>query len=141
MPYVARCAAEDVSPVLRSNGRFIRDFLHVQESAWAHLDLAERVARDKDVQGEAFNFSYGRGKTVLELVHEVLAIADTDLAPEIHDTAQHEIPNMLLSSEKARTILGWKPRRTYEDSLQSTVAWYLQHYYQQIERQVGQPAH
>ena len=128
VPYVARCAAEGTPPVLRSNGRFIRDFLHVQESAWAHLDLAERVARDKGVQGEAFNFSYGQGRTVLELVHQVLAIAGTDLVPDIQDTAQHEIPNMLLSSEKARTILGWTPRATFEESLQSTVAWYLQYF-------------
>jgi nucleoside-diphosphate-sugar epimerase len=128
VPYVARCAAEGTPPILRSNGRFIRDFLHVQESAWAHLDLAEHVARDKDVQGEAFNFSYGEGRTVLELVHQVLAIAGTDLMPEIQDTAQYEIPNMLLSSEKARTILGWTPRATFEESLQSTVAWYLQYF-------------
>ncbi|HUF74577.1 MAG TPA: NAD-dependent epimerase/dehydratase family protein [Gammaproteobacteria bacterium] len=125
VPYVARCAAEKSAPVLRSNGQFIRDFIHVQESAWAHLDLAERVAKDESVRGEAFNYSYGEGRTVLQIVNEILDIAGVRLTPEIQDTATHEIPDMLLSSEKARSMLGWSPRMTFQDSLETTVHWYL----------------
>jgi CDP-glucose 4,6-dehydratase len=128
VPYVSRCVAEREAPQLRSNGQFVRDFIHVQESAWAHLDLAERVAKDASVRGEAFNFSYGVGCTVLGLVNKILTIGETDLVPVINDTAEHEIPDMSLSSDKARSLLGWKPRMSFDGSLKSTVRWYLDYF-------------
>ena len=130
IPHVARCAANGETPLLRSNGQFKRDFIYVQEAAWAHLELAERVARDATVRGEAFNYSYGVDCSVNELVREIQRIAGVKLATEIQVTAQHEIPDMQLSSEKARTLLGWKPRMTFAGSLKSTVGWYLEHFRQ-----------
>ena len=125
IPYVARCVAEGCSPELRSNGQFIRDFIYVQESAWAHLDLAERLAADVDLRGEAFNFSYGVRLMVMEIVERILAFSGAEIAPVILNTARHEIPNMWLSSEKARRVLGWEPKLGFEQSLESTISWYL----------------
>ncbi len=123
-------------PILRSNGQFVRDFIHVQESAWAHLDLAEPVAGDAAVRGEAFNYSYGVGYTVLELVNKILTIADADLEVVIEGTARHEIQDMVLSSEKARSLLGWRPRMTFEESLKTTVQWYLGYFRRSRGRRV-----
>lgn len=128
VPYVSRCLTEGEAPVLRSNGRFVRDFIHVQESAWAHLELAERLWHDPAVRGEAFNYSYGAGRTVVEIVESILAVAGSDLVPSVENTARHEIPDMLLSSEKARSLLGWRPRMSFEESLESTVHWYLDYF-------------
>lgn len=128
IPYVARCAAEGRSPQLRSDGRFIRDFIHVQESAWAHLDLAKQLATNTNLQGEVFNFSYGLRLTVMEIVKRILAASGTDLTPTILNTSRHEIPNMWLSSEKARRVLNWEPKMDFEQSLDSTVRWYLDYF-------------
>jgi CDP-glucose 4,6-dehydratase len=128
IPYVARCAAKGCAPQLRSDGRFVRDFIHIQESAWAHLELAQQLAVNKNLHGEAFNFSYGVRLTVMEIVKRILSVAGTELTPVILNTSQHEIPNMWLSSDKARHILGWKPKLEFEQSLDSTVHWYLDYF-------------
>lgn len=128
IPYVARCAAEGVAPELRSNGQFSRDFLHIQEAAWVHLDLAQRLASTPALRGEAFNFSYGVRYRAIEIVQRVLAIAKADLKPKVNATVEHEIPDMWLSSEKARHMLGWEPAFSFEEGLESTVRWYLERF-------------
>jgi CDP-glucose 4,6-dehydratase len=128
IPYVARCAAEGRPPQLRSDGHFIRDFIHIQESAWAHLNLAQQLATNKKLRGEVFNFSYGIRLTVMEIVNRILTVSGTKLTPVIFNTTQHEIPNMWLSSEKARRMLGWEPKLEFEQSLDSTVHWYLDYF-------------
>jgi CDP-glucose 4,6-dehydratase len=38
--------------------------------------------------------------------------------------AKNEIKHQYLSAEKARKVLGWKPRFELEEGLKRTVAWY-----------------
>src|SRR6185436_8737738 len=38
--------------------------------------------------------------------------------------ATHEIPRQFLDCAKARKRLSWKPRRSLEDGLRETIAWY-----------------
>ena len=49
-----------------------------------------------------------------------------DLAPVILNEASHEIPEQFLDCAKARAWLDWKPRRTLEQGLAETIAWYRQ---------------
>jgi CDP-glucose 4,6-dehydratase len=124
VPFVAKCIAENVSPVLRSDGQFVRDFIYIREAAWAHLDLARMLHQNLPIRGEAFNFSYGEPRTALDLVMRLISLAKSDLQPIIRDEARHEIRNMMLSSDKARSELGWRPRLGFDESLAQTVDWY-----------------
>jgi dTDP-glucose 4,6-dehydratase len=128
IPYVAKCAAEGRPPQLRSDGTFIRDFLYVREAASAHLLLAEQLASNEALRGEVFNFSYGIQMTVMEIVRRVLELSGSLLEPEVLNTTHHEIPNMWLSSDKARAVLGWRPESSFDSSLETTVRWYLDRY-------------
>jgi len=38
--------------------------------------------------------------------------------------AQYEIKEQYLSSRKARSVLGWKPKYGIKDGLKNTVDWY-----------------
>ena len=40
------------------------------------------------------------------------------------DEVKNEIRDEYLSAEKAKNILGWKPRDTLESGLAKTMAWY-----------------
>jgi CDP-glucose 4,6-dehydratase len=124
VPYVAKCIAEGVPPVLRSDGRFVRDFIYVREAAWAHLDLARQLLENETIRGHAFNFSYGEPRTVLDLVQRLISLAGSDVKPVIRAEARHEIRNMMLSNDKARDVLGWSPRLGFDESLATTVDWY-----------------
>ena len=46
------------------------------------------------------------------------------LTPRILNQAKHEIPQQVLSSDKARVRLGWQPAYALEQGLQETIGWY-----------------
>jgi CDP-glucose 4,6-dehydratase len=124
IPYTIAQALKGEVPVLRSDGQFTRDFLYVEEAARAHLLLAERLAGDATLRGEAFNFSHGVEITVLRLVQGILALMGSKLAPVIASTAKAEIEHMKLDTDKAKTRLGWTPELDFEAGLRRTIAWY-----------------
>lgn len=111
--------------VVRSDGKFVRDFLYVKDAVSAYLLLGERVWENPELSGEAFNFGPEMPVQVLDLVHKVLEIMGrTDLEPVIQNQARAEVREQHLSSAKARRVLGWAPRYTLEEGLRETIDWY-----------------
>jgi CDP-glucose 4,6-dehydratase len=86
--------------------------------------LAERLAGNSELRGQAFNFSNETQVTVLELVERLLALMNSDLKPDIRNEATNEIRHQYLSAEKARNVLGWKPLFSLEEGLRRTIDWY-----------------
>lgn len=124
IPGTVRSILRDRSPVIRSDGTLVRDYLYVVDGALAYLRLAEAMAANRGLAGQAFNFSTETPLSVLDLVARIQDAAGSDLPLEIRDGATHEIPAQHLSAEKARTLLGWAPTRTIDEALVETVAWY-----------------
>ncbi len=124
VPGTIRSILRGERPVIRSDGRFVRDYFYVEDGAAAYMLLAERLAADPDLRGEAFNFSNELQVTVLELVHRILALMGSDLAPDIRNEASNEIRHQYLSAAKARQRLGWRPLFTLDEGLQRTIHWY-----------------
>ena len=124
VPGTIRSVLRGQRPVIRSDGRYVRDYFYVEDGAAAYMFLAERLAADRKLAGEAFNFSNDQPITVLELTQVVLRLIGSDLEPEIRNEATNEIECQYLSSKKARTQLGWAPMFQLEDGLQRTIEWY-----------------
>lgn len=124
VPGTIRSVLRGQSPVLRSNGRFVRDYIYVEDGAAAYMLLAEKMDEDPTLAGEAFNFSNESQVTVLEMVERILALTGSTLSPTILDQARHEIPNQALSAAKARARLGWSPLYGMDQGLEQTIAWY-----------------
>jgi CDP-glucose 4,6-dehydratase len=115
--------------VIRSDGKFVRDFLYVKDAASAYLRVAEGLAADRSLSGEAFNFGLGLRLTVLELTELILKMMGRgDLEPIVQNRASFEIREQYLSDEKARTRLGWAPSYTLADGLEETIDWYKDHF-------------
>lgn len=111
--------------LIRSDGKFVRDFLYVKDAASAYLRLAEALADNRTLAGEAFNFSLEIRPTVLDLVQNVLEMMQAEhLVPIIQNIASTEIREQYLSAEKARRMLSWKPVYTLRAGLQETIDWY-----------------
>ncbi len=124
IPGVIRDLESNDTPTLRSDGKFTRDFLYVEDAADAHLVLAEQVASRKELRGEPFNFSYGMQIEVIDIVRRIIDISGSALEPVTNDSVRAEIRHMRLSSDKARRWLGWKPLVGFDEGLRRTVAWY-----------------
>lgn len=126
VPGTIRSILRNERPVIRSDGKSTRDYLYVEDGATAYMTLAERLAADASLRGEAFNFSLETRLSVRELVEKILATAGVDAIPDIRNEANNEIRNQYLSSARARNLLGWKPAFTLDQGLIQTIEWYRQ---------------
>src|SRR5438874_3285562 len=124
VPGTIRSIIRGDRPIIRSDGKFTRDYLYVEDGARAYVLLAERLAANPALAGEVFNFSYEQRMTVLELVDRLLHAMDCDLQPEVRNEASNEIRNQYLDAAKARRMLGWSPAFTIDASLRTTIDWY-----------------
>jgi CDP-glucose 4,6-dehydratase len=111
-------------PIIRSDGKFVRDYIYVEDVVEAYLALGAAVER-ADVRGQAFNFSPESQVPVIDIVNAIQRLMGrTDLAPVILDQARAEIRDQYLDAAKARRVLGWKPRYSLDEGLRQTIAWY-----------------
>ena len=124
VPGTIRSVLRGQRPVVRSDGKFVRDYFYAEDGAAANVMLAERLAADKNVIGHAFNFSNESRITVSELVERILALMKSDLRPDVRNEAVNEIREQYLSAAKARDVLGWKPLFTLDEGLRRTIDWY-----------------
>ena len=114
-------------PVIRSNGKFLRDYVYVEDAVDAYLTMARGIS-NQNVNGEAFNFSREEPISVLDVYAAVCqATVGKYIAPKIMDNAKNEIIDQHLSSKKARAVLGWESKYDLDQGLIETVKWYRKH--------------
>jgi CDP-glucose 4,6-dehydratase len=124
VPGTIRSALAGEQPIVRSDGKFVRDYFYVEDAVAAYIHLAEQLDRP-ELHGQAFNFGTETPMTVLEVVDHILKVTDArELKPVILNEACHEIREQYLDCAKARTLLGWKARYSLDAGLERTVAWY-----------------
>jgi CDP-glucose 4,6-dehydratase len=136
VPGTIRSVLRGERPVLRSDGRSVRDYFYVKDGAAAYLHLARCMATRPEVVGQAFNFSNEVQLTALDLVRRILRLMDCPLEPVILGEASNEIRHQYLSAAKARRLLDWGPRYELDEALRETVAWYRA-YFHAAERRPG----
>jgi CDP-glucose 4,6-dehydratase len=127
VPGTIRSVLNGEAPIIRSDGTFRRDYVYAADAAEAVVLLAERVAEDPALRGEAFNFSTENPQTVLEIVALIQRLMGSSLAPKVLNQATNEIKDQYLSARKAREVLAWRARAGLEEGLRETIAWYRRH--------------
>jgi dTDP-glucose 4,6-dehydratase len=108
---------------LEGGGQSVRSFIHIQDVVEATLAIARRGA-----PGEIYHLATDRYQTIRELVEEVcrqMGAAFADCVEVVPGRLGQDAA-YLLDSTKARTQLGWQPRRTVEDAVRDTIAWIKQ---------------
>jgi CDP-glucose 4,6-dehydratase len=124
VPGTIRSILRGQPPVIRSDGKFVRDYFYVEDGAAVYMLLAEHLAARPELRGKAFNFSNELQVTVLELTQRILSMMNSDLSPDVRNEASNEIRHQYLSAAKARRLLDWKPLFTLDEGLQRTIEWY-----------------
>lgn len=124
VPGTIRSILRGERPVIRSDGKFVRDYFYVEDGAAAYMLLAERLLADRSLAGKSYNFSNEIQVTVTELVNLILEKMESSLQPDIRNEASNEIRHQYLSAERARKELGWEPLFTLQEGLARTIAWY-----------------
>lgn len=117
------------TPIIRSDGTPIREFVYVDDVARGYLMLAERI---EQVQGEAFNFGAESPVRMLDLVNQIIRIAGKQglITPHImlQRKIEHEIDAQYLSADKAETRLGWRAEINLDEGLKRSIEWYRSYF-------------
>jgi CDP-glucose 4,6-dehydratase len=137
VPGTIRSVLRQERPILRSDGSNVRDYFYVKDGAAAYLHLAECMARQPEVLGQAYNFSTESQVTVLDLVTRILSHMGSRLEPEIRAEAQHEIQHQYLSAAKARRMLAWRPTYDLDSALRATISWYREYFASRRNKQAA----
>lgn len=124
VPGVIRDVWRGRSPVIRSDGTLIRDYLYADDGAAAYLLLAERLRADASLRGRAFNFSTNAPLSAGALAAQIVQAMGSSLPLDIRGTATAEIREQHLDATRARVELGWHPQYSLDDALARTIAWY-----------------
>jgi CDP-glucose 4,6-dehydratase len=124
VPGTIRSIIRGQPPIIRSDGSYIRDYFYVEDGAAANILLAEKLAADPGLKGQAFNFSNELQITVIELTNRICGLMKTELQPDVQNIASNEIIHQYLSAAKARRILGWSPLFEVDEALTKTIGWY-----------------
>ncbi|HEY2867535.1 MAG TPA: NAD-dependent epimerase/dehydratase family protein [Pyrinomonadaceae bacterium] len=113
------------SPIIRSDGTSLREFVFVDDVASAYLLLAENIDRAK---GEAFNVGSDQPVQILELTNRIIALAGSNghIEPTImlKHKIDHEIDAQYLSGDKIRSTVGWRAEFDLETGLKASIDWY-----------------
>jgi len=122
VPDAIRCAVGGRTLLIRSDGKFIRDYVYVDDIVNGYIVLAENFKK-LGLGGEAFNFSDEHPITVVELVNKIFKISGKKPDYKILNKARYEIKQQYLSADKARRILGWRTKYNLEKGLAETIKW------------------
>jgi CDP-glucose 4,6-dehydratase len=124
VPGTFRSILKGEQPVLRSDGTFVRDYLHVDDIVSAYLLLGESTHKP-DYAGHGFNFSDEAPLTVMQIYSAICdAAGKSGLEPKILNSAVGEIKDQFLDSSKAHEMLGWYAQTTLNEGLSKTFNWY-----------------
>jgi CDP-glucose 4,6-dehydratase len=102
----------------------VRDYFYVEDGAAAYMLLAEKLAENPSLRGEAFNFSNELQLPVIDLVNLILTKMGSKFDPIILNEVTNEISHQYLSAQKARKKLEWKPLFSLDHGLELTIDWY-----------------
>jgi UDP-glucose 4-epimerase len=101
------------------DGTCIRDYVHVEDLAEAHLLALEKVEAGK---GLCLNLGTGRGHSVREVVRACEEVTGQPVSLREGPRRAGDPPALVAAAERANEVLGWRPR--YADLRQTVeTAW------------------
>ncbi|MBN2448648.1 MAG: UDP-glucose 4-epimerase GalE [Phycisphaerae bacterium] len=107
------------------DGSCVRDYIHVEDLAEAHLLALEAV---KEGRTEAYNVGTGRGHSVLEVIAAARAVTGHNIPVELGARRPGDPPELYSDPQKLRDTLGWMPRyREIEAVIETAWRWHSAH--------------
>ena len=105
-----------------ADGTGVRDYIHVEDLASAHLRALDYLRDGGDSQ--VFNCGYGHGYSVRELLAAVEKANGAPLNIVERDRRAGDPPSLVAVAERARSVLGWAPQHdSLDEIVGSALAW------------------
>lgn len=123
IPLMINNCKQNKSLPVYGDGMQIRDWLYVEDHCSAICAVLER-----GVSGEVYNIGGNNEKANIEIVKLLIdALGKSEeLITYVQDRPGHD-RRYAIDNTKITTELGWSPAYRFEDGIQKTVRWYLDH--------------
>lgn len=104
------------------DGTCVRDYVHVEDLASAHMAAAEHMIGNPSRGALAFNLGTESGNSVLEVIESCRSVTGIPVHYSMGPRRPGDPPRLVANSEAARRDLAWKPRYRDLDGIVAT-AW------------------
>jgi len=105
-----------------ADGTGVRDYIHVEDLARAHLDALDHLRRGG--ASLVLNCGYGHGYSVRQVLQSVQRLAGAPLPVREEPRRAGDPPTLVARAERIRAALGWQPRLDDLDAIvASSLAW------------------
>ena len=105
------------------DGTCIRDYVNVEDLAQAHRLALDYLNREN--KSDVFNIGTEQGDSVKKVFSVCEKVLEKEIPVEIVERRAGDPAELYANANKAKTILGWTPQRTIEDSIKTAYEWEL----------------
>ncbi len=104
------------------DGTCVRDYIHVQDLAAAHVLALQRLVDGKE--SRPFNLGTGTGISVKEIIDGVSRISGNNVPHQFKPRRPGDPAKLIADAEDSRTLLGWRCRYSeLENILETALRW------------------
>ena len=104
------------------DGTCIRDYIHVNDLADAHIKAYEFLCREN--QSDVFNLGNGQGYSVREVIDMCKKVTGRDFKVEIAPRREGDPARLIADSTKIQNKLGWTPQYDLSQIVESSWNWH-----------------
>ena len=105
------------------DGTCVRDYIHIQDLANAHISALNYLKENKVIKNEFFNIGTGKGTSVFEIIRSFEKVTGQKVNYKIGPRRPGDTEAAYSQNKKAKTVLGWKSIFSLEDALLSAWNW------------------
>lgn len=104
-----------------ADGTCIRDYIHVQDLAEAHVQALSYVRKLDHGANAIFNIGTGTGTSVREMIRVIREVSQVQVDPVTVPRREGDPANVTADVRKSKEVLGWESQFTVKDMISS--AW------------------
>jgi len=116
LPKFIKLMSLNKTPTINGDGTHSRDFTHISDV----VDAILLAAKSKST-GDVFNVGYGSSISVNSVVKILNKLMSKNIKP-VHGASVIEPKKTLASNIKAKKILGWKPKISFETGIKTMIS-------------------
>ena len=123
VPLFIRLARENKTMTIFGEGKCL-DFTYIDDTINGVMLALDNVEK---CDGEVFNIAYGKGATLVALAETIKRLMKSSSEIKMAPPRLGEVTYYVADIEKAKKVLGFQPKVSFEEGVQKAVDWYAKH--------------